>query len=530
MSARIFFLGLTILATQFATAQQGGELDLSFGDEGAAFASYDGSDDVTCMTLLPDDAIIVGGYAFFAGAGVFAKFTANGQPDTGFGTDGVALLPFAPEKAYVCGIAPLPNGQLLVGGFIWGTNGQARASYLARLHANGTPDASFGVNGVAEFELSGWSTRAEAMVLLPDGKVAFTGQVKMGGTEFGFVARLNDDGSLDPSFETGGIRSIYLGGLNQSGRAIASLPDGQLLVACDVSEPGGFNGVAVVRFNANGIEDQAFGNDGYVYDPVIDATKADVPAALLPQANNAFMLACRARTASGSLMGLIAYDANGTRIGTFGDEGMVLVDYGGVAGYGDRPHALLRDAEERFVMVGTIWTFEESRAIGLARILPDGTLDASFGSNGMVFDDGEPDGAWYSRNTAEAAGIQSDGRIVVAGEGYNWLDLNSSDYAVARYYSGTVGVSELSAAIGQVQVSPNPVADHFMLSFDHSSIGPLRIELLDMQGRIIHRFTERTFPQGEQRMPLHWPVHAAAGAYTIAIVSEHGAAHVKVLR
>lgn len=530
MRPHALFLGTTILATQCATAQQGGELDLPFGEEGAAFASYDGSDDVTCMTLLPDDAIIVGGYSFFAGAGVFAKFTANGEPDTGFGTDGVALLPFAPEKAYVCGIAPLPNGQLLVGGFIWGTNGAVRTSYVARLHANGSPDAAFGVNGVAEFELSGWSTRAEAMVLLPDGKVAFTGQVKMGGTEFAFVARLNDDGTLDASFATGGIRSIYLGGVNQSGRAIAPLPDGRLLVACNVGEPGGFNGLAVVRFNADGIEDQSFGDDGYVYDPVIDPTRADVPAVLLPDANNAFMLACRARTSIGSLMGLIAYNANGTRIGTFGDGGMVLVEYGGEAGEGDRPHALVRDAEGRFVMVGTLWTFDEDRAIGLARIMPDGTLDGSFGNNGVVFDDGEPDGAWYSRLTAEAAGIQSDGRIVVAGEGYNWNSLNGSDYAVARYFSGTVGMNELSAAIGQVQVSPNPVADHFTLSFDHGSTGPLRIELLDLQGRSVHRFAQRTFPQGEQRMTLPWPAHAAAGAYTIVVVSEHGAAHVKVLR
>ncbi len=503
---------------------QAGALDLSFGVEGVAFASHDGSDQVTAMVVLPDDAIVVAGYAYFSGAVVLAKFTPDGLPFPGFGTDGVALIEFAPEKVYACGIDAQPNGKLLVGGYVWDKDGSERTSFLARLHANGSRDTSFGINGVVEFGLDGWATRSEAMALQPDGKVLFTGKVAMGGTQFAFVARLNADGSMDSGFGEDGIRTIYLGTLDQSGWAVTPLPESRTLVACAAAEPGGFNGIVLVRFNENGIEDTSFGNDGYVYDPILDATKADVPKVLLPLPGGNFLLACRARTPDGSRMGLLAYDSSGERIPAFATDGILVLDYGNASGAGDVPYALIPDAQGRVTMIGTLYTFEEGVAIGLARILPSGELDDTFGDGGLVYDE---DG---QRLTAVAAGEQADGSLIVAGLGYDWDNLNGSDHAVSRYLSGTVGIHELSNAIDQVQVFPNPVADRFVLSFEHHSIASLRIELLDMQGRIIHRFAQRAFLQGEQRLELNWPADAVAGVYTIAIVSVPGTAYVKVLR
>ena len=52
----------------------------------------------------------------------------------------------------------------------------------------------------------------------------------------------------------------------------------------------------------------------------------------------------------------------------------------------------------------------------LARYASDGTIDASFGINGVVtFDGGWRDGTTYSGDFGEAVAVQPDGKIIVVG-------------------------------------------------------------------------------------------------------------------
>ena len=71
------------------------------------------------MTLLPDGRIVVVGRRAAVRAKVDMvswRFTAAGQPDPTFGTNGVHVPPFD-DDATAFAIAPRSDGKLMVGGF-----------------------------------------------------------------------------------------------------------------------------------------------------------------------------------------------------------------------------------------------------------------------------------------------------------------------------------------------------------------------------------------------------------------------------
>ena len=81
-------------------------------------------------------------------------------------------------------------------------------------------------------------------------------------------------------------------------------------------------------------------------------------------------------------------------------------------------------ADGKIVVVGAAGQRHDDSKFVLARYTGDGTLDASFGSDGKVETD-------FTARGGEANGvaIQADGRIVVAG----WANSTSKMVALARY-------------------------------------------------------------------------------------------------
>jgi uncharacterized delta-60 repeat protein len=84
---------------------------------------------------------------------------------------------------------------------------------VARFNANGSVDSSFGTGGTVSTEffappLQGAQEFALAVLVQPDGKILVAGSARQGQNRFapiqGAIARFNPDGSLDPTFGTGG--------------------------------------------------------------------------------------------------------------------------------------------------------------------------------------------------------------------------------------------------------------------------------------------------------------------------------------
>jgi uncharacterized delta-60 repeat protein len=120
-----------------------------------------------------------------------AKLGAEG------GLDG-AFVPAALGSGGYTGIAPRPDGSLVVAGSFTTLGGLSRAR-IARLTATGTVDAAFDPGSGVE----GNSSPAYGLTMQSDGKVLVGGYFNHydGVAQYG-TARINEDGSLDSAFAT----------------------------------------------------------------------------------------------------------------------------------------------------------------------------------------------------------------------------------------------------------------------------------------------------------------------------------------
>ena len=97
---------------------------------------------------------------------------------------------------------------------------------------NFTLDTTFDGDGYQTLNVTSSSTDwnpAESVEVQPnDGKILTIGQVQVGGNRF-IVTRLNQDGSLDTTFNSTGKRELYATE-GVPGRALRLQPDGKILV------------------------------------------------------------------------------------------------------------------------------------------------------------------------------------------------------------------------------------------------------------------------------------------------------------
>jgi uncharacterized delta-60 repeat protein len=148
---------------------------------------------------------------------------------------------------------------------------------LSTTLAPGSLDPTFGTAGFVQMSVAGRSSDAFAVAVQPsDHKIVVAGITEPPSPptspslpEQLTVARYNPDGSLDPSFGSGGVvispnlTQYSSSGRGDSASAVVIQPDGKILVG---GESGAGTGVQdsgiVVRYNAAGTLDTTFGNKG----------------------------------------------------------------------------------------------------------------------------------------------------------------------------------------------------------------------------------------------------------------------------
>ena len=142
----------------------------------------------------------------------------------------------------------LPNGKVLIGGSFTNYNGASKNG-LARLNTDGTLDESFNSGGDA-FGFFGF---VRAITLQPDGKILIGGVFNSYNGIFRYnIARLNADGSLDTTFNpaTGPSYGVI--------RAITLQPDGKIFIGGDFTSYNGTSRNNIARLNPDGSLDATF--------------------------------------------------------------------------------------------------------------------------------------------------------------------------------------------------------------------------------------------------------------------------------
>ena len=207
-------------------------------------------------------------------------------------------------------------------------------------------------------------------------------------------------GDLDPSFGDGGKVTTYFCGHD---RAFSVAIDSHRRIVA-VGTNNLWSDFCLLRFRPNGGLDPSFGDDGTVTTDF--GTNEEGPLSMTLDPQGRIVAAGRSRRD----FAVARWGPNGSVDTLFGNGGEVTTTIG------DRAiaHSVAIDSEGRIVVAGTS-DFEESV---LARYLPDGTPDSSFGTGGVLttgFGTG-----------ADAVAIDSKDRIVYAGH-------HSDTFALARY-------------------------------------------------------------------------------------------------
>ena len=227
--------------TGIARLNSNGSLDLSFAPE------IDLHSGVYHILLQPDGKILVSGDLY---APNLPYVTWTGL--TRLNSDGSLDSSFHPgtgpaDNFRGCVMALQPDGKILIAGHFSSYNGTPRAS-IARLNSDGTLDAS--LNSGAGVGV-GDDDRIDALVLQSDGKILIGGDfTSYNGTAQKGIARLNSDGSLDLGFN----HPIPL----TNTTAMAILPSGKILVGRYSNTNPSATDKVLLRLNSNGSWDHDF--------------------------------------------------------------------------------------------------------------------------------------------------------------------------------------------------------------------------------------------------------------------------------
>jgi uncharacterized delta-60 repeat protein len=255
-----------------------GTPDNTFGTGGKIKTSFDTPFPayITSAAIQPDGRFVVAGIVrtgndpqFFAGDFFAARFNADGTPDATFGTQGRASLDISDYDVAV-GVALQADGKIVLAGMSGASLnsiGSTLSFALARLKADGTPDATFDGDGRLRTTFYGYDY-ANGVAIQADGKIVAAGTASGSGVNFVepdfALARYEANGALDPTFGAGGRVTLDFGSGFDSAVGVAAAPNGRILAGGYTSSRDFRLGpaFAAARLNPGGSPDNTFGAGG----------------------------------------------------------------------------------------------------------------------------------------------------------------------------------------------------------------------------------------------------------------------------
>lgn len=472
--------------------------------------------------------------AILVASGLYAPIASaqSGALDPSFGDGGVVVV----DSGIVSDVAVLPGGELVaVGRF-------AEDAAAWRLRSDGTPDLSFGDQGVARFG----GGRFLGVAPHPSDGVAAV--VRSGSSCPSWsVRRILGDGSPGEAWVfgySGGLEGCDYGAFfSYDNSSVWVQEDERVVVAGTISFAFGSEGTCyALRYLPEGTPDASFGEDGGAFvdvdsgdwqDPwtscraaalddsgwVVFATEGGPPNSGTERWGGLRLLADGTLDPSfepvvevqalDRVRGVTVAPEGSVTLGGVNDEGETTLvrlteqgaldanfGEGGVASFPELGEvaisALASQPDGKLLVLGRVGMFDPSSLV--ARVLPNGSLDSSFGADGVasLFDS-----AWNMT-------LDADGRIVVAGSFYDPEGELTASYVIRLMNDLTVE-NEPSGQPERLTLStpaPNPASAQTTLTYTLAELSTVRLALYDILGREVAVVVEGTKPAGQHEAAL----------------------------
>ena len=427
---KIFTISIFFLSIK-AYTQPAGSLDPTFGTGGKVITSItNGSDKANGVVIQTDGKILVAGNSSSSVTGkdfVCVRYNSDGSLDNTFGNSGITTTDIQLGSDDVANsISIQPDGKIVLAGYT--NNGSDKNAAIVRYKIDGTPDSTFGTNGIVitDFDNSQSDEIRVVKIHSLSGKIIVGGSTQINTTHAKpVVARYLSNGTIDSTFNTTGIRLLWITALDY--QYLFSLED--LIVQSNgkISAIGwrDFPTLAydddywACRINSDGSMDNTFSTDGVnTYNGSFNGS--DNGYSMLLKPNNNFI------GVGGGAINSIYTDFTLFELNSDGTSGSVSnsTDFGALSE--DIAYGLAEDINGKFVSGGSAGS-STARSFAITRVSPGGSNDNSFDSDGKTT---TTFGANAMNECFEIA-IQSDNKIIAVG-------YTGNDFAIARYLGDAV--------------------------------------------------------------------------------------------
>jgi len=542
----------------FSRFNDDGTIDNTFDNDGmvaydmSSYDSYDEWELLRSVSIQEDNKIVAIGYANITVPNedfALARLNADGSLDTDFDGDGKLYLAYGQSETYFLSMTKQTDGKTLAAGSSKFSGGYGNYNFaVARFTIDGTADSSFGTDGIKSISFyDQLSCSASEINVLSDDKIVIAGTTSTSNftTEIA-IAKLNQDGSFDDSFDGDGKLTLDLGGNSYSYTAFKILPDGKILVAGTITEYSTTTtrNVFLARLTSDGTLDQSFNGTGITVvdlnpDPSINSDN-DVIVDIIVQADKKILAVGRTSGPMGYYdldMTVLRFNKNGTLDTGFDQDGKLIIH---VSDNYDQASTAAVQTDGKIIVGGSSST-NTATYFALVRINSDGSLDLSFDGDGKLTTDMGP----YWTDMINSVSIQDDDKIIASG--YSEVVNNGVTGAgIARYNSnGSIDTgfgdngkilipdSELNSAaifdnklyfcgslsegvkkglierytLAEIPVSvkeqsissapvlkawPNPSSHDFSLSLKSLGMEPVEVKVYDTYGRVVYA-TKRAY-------------------------------------
>ena len=269
------------------------------------------------------------------------------------------------------------DGKIIIGGSFT-TIGTTTVNRLARLNPNGSLDTTFNTG-------TGPDSTVRKVYQLPDGKFLIVGDfVNFNGVARNRVARLNADGSLDPTLDTSGaVFTVASGSAAVLSAAVQT--DGKIIVAGFFTMINGNSYTNIARLNANGTLDTTF-------NPVLspNSTLGITVTAI----GDKIYVGGGFTTYSGETRNrFVRLNADGTL-----DSAYPIFN-----GANNQINSILPTPDGKILVGGFFTAFSGETHNGVARLNADGSIDSSFITPAFTI------------TSVYIARAQNDGKVLIGG-------------------------------------------------------------------------------------------------------------------
>lgn len=496
------YLNLLLLISTFQFAQNI-ELDTSFGQNG--YFTTTTISQITKMLILNDNSTINVGYKIqSSGVSVtqlcLFKATEAGIIDLTFGINGFVNATIE-DYSMPTDALMLPNNKILVSGYcktIDENKTTLQKGIFVQYNSDGSLDTSFSDDGILKIDLANTFPNGSinSIAITSDNKIVALGTANGTGS---FLLKYNSNGILDTTFGTNGMVYFNFNSVNYNCQYITSLYDDSIL--CGGSALNSINPkTSIIKFDSVGQLDVSFGDFGIV---TIDTYNNIIPEFnALPEYCTKLIiqddLKILIKGVSGTNNNLFRLLPNGTIDANFGTNGFVnfLLFLSNIS--------IQTDA--KIILSGSIMFGGGDNGFSFSRYNQDGTIDTTFNSNG-IFNINPTTNQDYLDNS----NLLNDGNLIGAGV---FSDSFGSQVFITKYLINK-NLSETSIKQNTFTISPNPTTSYITINFG-SSKQKKNITLQNALGQIV---SSKNFTNIEA---VNYPIEGENGIYFLSLENENG--------